>query len=161
MEETKAQKIAFFTDLFLLDEPEEDDDDDDDGNAENKDEFQQTVSSILKPRNAHASHHNPIIPSSQPVINSPRGHNISAQLSPANKKDASILKLTSYDSNHIIKPISIDQAVKDSHKMPRAATITKSAGKNVKKRKRDESLEVLPENQQIFRGLVFCMVVHP
>lgn len=155
MEEKKAQKITFFTDLFLLDEPEEED-----GNDENKDEFQKTVSSLLKPRNAHAGHHNQIIPSSQPVVSSSRSPQISAQLSPANEKDASILKLISYDSNHIVKPVSIDQAVKDSHKMPRAGTITKSAGKSVRKRKRDESLEVLPENQQIFRGLVFCMVVH-
>lgn len=158
MEEKKAQKIAFFTDLFLLDEPEEEDDNE--GNAENKDEFQKTVSSILKPRNAHADRHNPIIPSSQPGINSSQNHKTSAQLSPANEKDTSILKLTSYDSNHIVKPVSIDQAIKNSPKMPRAVTITKSAGKNVKKRKRDETLEVLPENQQIFRGLVFCMVVH-
>lgn len=162
MEEKKAQKATFFTDLYHLDEPDEPDErDKNNENREENEEFQNATSTTLKPRNTHAAHHQSSLYSSQRVINAVLNRTISTHLPSAAAENASILKSTSHGSNPTAKPVSNDQALKDGHTMPRTGKITKplAKNKNARKRKREETLEVLPENQQIFRGLAFCMIV--
>lgn len=128
MEENKAQKVAFFTDLYQLDEIDEDSGHTKDSVAES---FQQVI-------NGHLSYTTP------------------ASLPSADAKSASLTKSTVHVPKSTENLVSNYPAITAE---PRSSRITKPSMKNARKRKRQETLEVLPEDQQIFRDLKFCMII--
>jgi hypothetical protein len=130
-----AQKIAFFKELFQLDEDEEEAEDPNDAaiilrqfnipcKAPNRDDR-----SFLGPRiKARLPVASPVEVSSP--IKSPTGH-------------VPVPSLLS--TPHVHDPLEM---------VPPAKTSSKNKGK----RKRGGSLELLPDSQQIFKGLAFCMI---
>lgn len=153
MEEKKAKKIAFFAELYELDEPD--------------DESEDTSGIDL------------ILQQSKTPTRSLPKQNLSQTLrsyhSLGRTTSAPLPNLSSHAPNevHVIQdgpspsPVPIInsalqcQVTVHGRKMPNdgAAPISrKPLSKAVGKRKRGQSLEPIPDSQQIFKGLAFCMV---
>lgn len=146
MEERKAIKVAFFKEIYALDGPD--------------DETEDTagISEILRDSNKVPS---PALSQrkGRTVVSNRRGngHTISSPVSvevnkavPGRCPPAAILEPPHIDDQALIKSNAMhDGEVKISHTKKVAA-----AAKG--KRKRGDALEILPEAQQLFKGLAFC-----
>lgn len=155
MEEKKAKKIALFTDLYELDESD--------------DESEDTSEIELILRQSKNPIPNPIPPRSLPKLNPPLrschplGRTISAPL-PNSSNAPNKVHIVQVDPCPEPVPI-VNSAFQnhitvDGHKMSNggvATTSTKPLSKAKGKRKRGQSLELIPDSQQVFKGLSFCM----
>lgn len=148
MEEKKAKKIAFFKELYELDEPDDESED------------TSGIGLILRPSK--------IPPRSTERLRSsnPLGRTTSAPLpySSSNaRNEAHILQDGPCPSPvPNVNSARHDQVTIAGRNMPAsgvAATSRKPRSKATGKRKRGQSLELIPDSQQIFKGLAFCMEV--
>lgn len=161
MEEKAVHKQAFFQELFQLD---------DETDEERVDRYD--VASILRQCKARAtSHVPPLLPSAKDIFlrstkaSTPLARTTSAPL-PGLKTPLTAQVDIVYETPPVATPI-----------LPKASELigrtTSGAGLNGsrqradgasgmpkanKKRKRGRSLDVMPESQQIFKGLGFCML---
>lgn len=151
MEEKKAKKIAFFTDLYELDES----DDESDDTSEIGRILRQ--SKILVPPRS--------LPKLTPHLRSchPLGRTTSAPL-PNSSNAPNKVHISQGgpcpDPVPIVNPAFQNHITVDRHKMSNgkvATTSTKPLSKAKGKRKRGQSLELIPDSQQVFKGLSFCM----
>lgn len=151
MEEKKAKKIAFFKDLHELDES----DDESEDTSEIGLILQQ---SKIPPRSLPKTHLNSPLRSCYPL-----GRTTSAPLPKSSNAPNEVNKIQDGPCRSpvpIVSPAIHCEANVDGHKMPNggvAQTSTKPLFKAKGKRKRGQSLELIPDSQQIFKGLAFCM----
>ena len=153
MEEKKAKKIAFFAELHELDEPDDESED------------TSGIDLILQQSKTPPRSLPKQIPSQRLRSYYSLGRTTSAPL-PNPSSDAP-------NEVHIIQdgpspsPVPIInsalqcQVTVNGRKMPNdgaAPITTKPLSKATGKRKRGQSLEPIPDSQQIFKGLAFCMV---
>lgn len=149
LEEKRAKKIAFFTDLYDLDLSDEDSED-----------RSYAISKPRKGKSPHQvssdlSHFSPqqklswLRPS-----NHPTSHTLSASALPRSTtvvENTSPIKPTpTLFVGPTIKPILENQK-----------GMKKSLTMNKRKRKRGQPMMTMSESQQIFRGLAFCNNLHP
>lgn len=146
MEERKAIKVAFFKEIYALDGPD-DETKDTAGISEILRDSKKVPSPELSQRKGRT-----VVSNRQG-----NGHTISNPVSVEVNKDvpgscppAAILERTPIDDQALIKPNAMhDGEVKISH-TKKVAIAAKG------KRKRGDALEILPEAQQLFKGLAFC-----
>lgn len=153
MEEKKAKKIALFTELHELDES----DDESEDTSEIGLILQQ---SKILPRSLPKKH------LSQPLRSChPLGRTTSAPL--PNSSSHAPNEVLTFQNGPCTSPVpnvnpALDyQVTVDGSKMPNGgvvATSKKPLSKAKGKRKRGQSLETVPDSQQVFKGLAFCMV---
>lgn len=132
-----APKTAFFTELFKLDEDEE------------ETEHPEEAAVILKQ----------FKPLRQPPRSEERtflGRKISAPLPNASPVEASSSLIQS-PPELLRRPSCVD--VSSRGRPVEMVKPAKAPPKKMGKRKRGEPLELLPDSQQIFKGLEFCMIV--
>lgn len=152
MEEKKAKKIAFFNELNELDESD--------------DESMDTSKIDLILRQSESPPHSLSKQRlSQPLRSCyPLGRTRSAPL-PNSSSHApnEVLMIQDRPCPSPVPIVNSDfsfQVAVDGHKMLNGgvtATSTKPLSKSKGKRKRGQSLESIPDSQQIFKGLAFCM----
>lgn len=150
MEEKKFQKVALFKALYQLDDPDDESEDISDISVMVRQSKTSSLSSCLVQQK-------PTCPSR---MNYPIARTISAPLpltsSNAPSKDTTqsspilIVNRSIHDQGAIKSPVMLSRGFN--------TTSSKKAPTNKGKRKRGQSLEVISESQQIFKGLVFCRV---
>lgn len=137
MEEKKAIKVDFFQEIYALDEPD--------------DETEDTagISEILKGSKTTPS----------PELSQRRGRNnrrgnaqnpVSAEEVAEPFPPAAILELSHTNSQTLSKEKAMHSSEVNISRTKNIATAARG------KRKRGDGLEILPEAQQLFKGLAFC-----
>ena len=152
MEEKKAKKIAFFNDLNELDE------------SDDESEDMSGIDLILR----HSKVPSRSLPTqrlSQPLcLSYPLGRTISAPLPNSSSHAPNEVNIIQDGPGPSLVPVinsaHHNQVSVDGHKVSDggiAMASTKALSKAKGKRKRGQSVEPVPESQQIFKGLTFCM----
>ena len=131
-----AQKIAFFTELFKLDEDDEETEDPEDAAV------------ILR-------QFKPLRQPSQSEKRAFLGCGTSSFLSSSSAVQASLSSIHS-PSQPLQRPSRIN--ISDSSCPAKTVKLAKVTSRKRGKRKRAESLDLLSDSQQIFKGLEFCMI---
>lgn len=146
MEERKAIKVAFFKEIYALDGPD-DETKDTAGISEILRDSKKVPSPELSQRKGRT-----VVSNRQG-----NGHTISKPVSvevnndvPGSCPPVAILKLTPIDDQALIKPNAMHDGDVKISSTEKVATAAKG------KRKRGDALEILPEAQQLFKGLAFC-----
>jgi hypothetical protein len=132
------EKIAFFTELFKLDEDDEETEDPEDAAV---------ILRQFKP---------PCKPP-QPEERAPLERNTLVQLPDNSLKEASS---SIQPPPKLVPKASVGNRPSQRRSVDKQPP-TKVASEKKGKRKRDQPLELLPDSQQIFKGLTFCMIFFP
>lgn len=137
MEEKKAIKVAFFKEIYALDEPD-DETEDTAGISEILRDSKMTPSPELPQRrgrsNRRGNAHNPVL----------------AEKVPDPFPPAAILEPPPTNGQALIKENAMHSSEVNLARTKNIATAARG------KRKRGDVLEILPEARQLFKGLAFC-----